>query len=61
MNTWLQIVTIVISSGTLVGVVKLAFNYGGVVSRLESVEHKVADIDLYGCRHRQSAECSGDD
>jgi len=59
MNTWLQLLTIVISSGTLVGVVKLAFNYGGVVERLGSIERKVEDIDLHGCRNRQ-AECGGD-
>ena len=52
----LSVVTLAVSSGTLITALTMAFKAGALVQRLEEVEKKVRDIDMYGCRHRRTAE-----
>ena len=46
-----QVVTLIVSSGTLAAVLKLAFDAGKLVARLDAVERRVWEIEEYGCRH----------
>ena len=50
-----EVVTLAITSGSFALVLGIAFKAGAFASRLEALEKRVNDIDLFGCRHRRAA------
>lgn len=56
----LQSICALFSAGALGAALKLIFDAGKLVERVHSLELRISDIDLYGCRKARSECAEGD-